>query len=180
MQLMENEKALTFNQLLTKLQTINLTVLKGRLERGAILQHIKNNKLYVNYDSWVERWSDFLDCINLNRETARQDIEIFQEFSYYLTTNPLLLQKCSYERLIRLLPVVREKKKDNHSVDLMPLLEMSVNTNRKDFDNNIKEMRGLIPDDQCINPQICDAPKMVFERCGVCGVTYRRKDLEDG
>jgi hypothetical protein len=56
---------------------------------------------------------------------------------------------------------------------------MTVNSNRKDFDNNIREMKGLIPDDQCVNPEQCDAPKMILERCGVCGVTYRRRDLEN-
>ena len=84
-----------------------------------------------------------------------------------------LLESCSYERLVRLLPIV---KKNPDSKD--ELLEMTAKTRRVDFDNNLKEMKGLVPDDQCVNPEQCDAPKIILERCGVCGVTYRRKDLE--
>ena len=57
---------------------------------------------------------------------------------------------------------------------------MTARSKREDFDNNLKEMKGLVPDDKCIDPVECDSPKIILERCTICGVTYRRKDLENG
>ena len=161
------------DSIVDKLSQINVNILRGRLERGALLKTIKTKKLYLGYDSYVNTWAEFLDTINLNRETARQDMEVHDEFSHFLMHRIDLLEKCSYERLVRLLPVV---KKNPESKD--ELLEMTATTRRVDFDNNIKEKKGLVPSDKCVNPSECDASKIILERCGICGVTYRRKDLE--
>ena len=161
------------NEIVDKLAQINVNILRGRLERGGLLKTIKMKKLYVGYDSYVNTWAEFLDAINLNRETARQDMEVYDAFSHFLMHRIDLLESCSYERLVRLLPIVK-KNPDNKD----ELLEMTAKTRSVDFDNNLKEMKGLVPDDQCVNPEQCDAPKIILERCGVCGVTYRRKDLE--
>lgn len=133
------------NDLVDELKNINLTILKGRLERGNILNRIKNEKAYVGYDSWCETFHQFLECINLNRETARQDMEVYKEFSYYLLEKHReeLLQT-SYERLVRLLPIVRKEPNMKKS-----LVDMAHRSNRADFDNNIRELKGKIPTDQC-------------------------------
>ena len=170
----------SITQAVERLNQINITVLKGRIERGALLLQLKNDKSYLGHDSWVNSWADFLDCININRETARQDMEVFQEFAEALTQRPDLLNTCSYERLIRLLPVVRLRKKEGRKVGKIMLLEMTARSKREDFDNNLKEMKGLAPNDKCVDPSNCDAPKIILERCTTCGVTYRRKDLENG
>ena len=75
--------------ILDQLKSINITILKGRLQRGMLLQKLKNQKLYVGYDGWVETWVEFLDSISLSRETARQDMEIYNEFWNYLNEEPL-------------------------------------------------------------------------------------------
>jgi len=170
----------SIQQAVNRLSEINITVLKGRIERGALLLQLKNDKSYLGHDSWVNSWSDFLDCININRETARQDMEVFQEFAEELTNRPDLLNSCSYERLIRLLPVIRLRKKEGTTIGRVRLLEMTARSKREDFDNNLKEMKGLAPNDKCVDPSNCDAPKIILERCTICGVTYRRKDLENG
>lgn len=133
------------NDLVDELKNINLTILKGRLERGNILNRIKNEKAYIGYDSWCETFHQFLECINLNRETARQDMEVYKEFSYYLLEKHReeLLQT-SYERLVRLLPIVRKEPNMKKS-----LVDMAHRSNRADFDNNIRELKGKIPTDQC-------------------------------
>lgn len=133
------------NDLVDELKNINLTILKGRLERGNILNRIKNEKAYVGYDSWCETFHQFLECINLNRETARQDMEVYKEFSFYLLEKHReeLLQT-SYERLVRLLPIVRKEPNMKKS-----LVDMAHRSNRADFDNNIRELKGKIPTDQC-------------------------------
>tara|TARA_Y100000592_G_C5444794_1_gene305421 strand:- start:259 stop:783 length:525 start_codon:yes stop_codon:yes gene_type:complete len=151
-----------------KLKSINITILKGRLQRGMLLQKVKEQKLFLGYDGWVNTWAEFLDNINISRETARQDIEIYNEFFDYLENEPLLLNTISYERLVRLLPVV---KKDKSS--LSKLLDMAARSNRTDFDNNIKEAKGLVPTDKCNCENL-----IILARCTICGVTYRRKDLE--
>ena len=159
--------------ILDQLKSINITILKGRLQRGMLLQKLKNQKLYVGYDGWVETWVEFLDSISLSRETARQDMEIYTEFWNYLNEEPLLLNAISYERLVRLLPVVKKNKSQ-----LSSLLDMAARSNRTDFDNNIREMKGKVADDKCIDPTDCDSPKIILEKCQICGVIYRRKDLE--
>lgn len=133
------------NDLVDELKNINLTILKGRLERGNILNRIKNEKAYIGYDSWCETFHQFLECINLNRETARQDMEVYKEFSFYLLEKHReeLLQT-SYERLVRLLPIVRKEPNMKKS-----LVDMAHRSNRADFDNNIRELKGKIPTDQC-------------------------------
>ena len=62
-------EATVLKDIVNKLARININILRGRLERGGILKEIKEKKLYVGYDSYVSSWSEFLDTINLNRET---------------------------------------------------------------------------------------------------------------
>tara|TARA_R100000773_G_scaffold20599_1_gene18372 strand:+ start:4640 stop:5167 length:528 start_codon:yes stop_codon:yes gene_type:complete len=154
--------------ILGRLTNINLTILKGRLERGMWLKRIKDNKLFVGHDGWVHTWAEFLDNISIARETARQDMEIYEQFASYLQNNPNLMNQLSYERLVRLLPVV----KNDHN-DKPLLLEMAASTNRADFDNNLKELKGKMPTDMCD----CETV-IILARCTVCGATHRRKDLE--
>ena len=160
--------------ILDQLKSINITILKGRLQRGMLLQKLKNQKLYVGYDGWVETWVEFLDSISLSRETARQDMEIYNEFWNYLNEEPLLLNAISYERLVRLLPVVKSRQQKSHT----DLLDMAARSSRADFDNNLRELKGKVPNDKCINPLNCDSQKIILEKCQICGVIYRRKDLE--
>jgi len=158
---------------LQRLTNINLTILKGRLERGMYLSKIKVDKIYQGYDGWVHTWAEFLDNIGIARETARQDMEIYAEFASYVQANPKLAETLTYERLVRLLPVVKSNP------DIKPaVVEMAATASRFDFDNNVKELKGQTPDDKCVNPSDCTSPKIILERCQICGVTYRRKDLE--
>ena len=159
--------------ILEHLKDVNLAILKGRLERGMWLKRIKLEKLYVGYDGWVSTWAEFLDNVSIARETARQDMEIYDQFAAYLQNNPKLMDTVSYERLVRLLPVVRKQPEQKNT-----LLDMAAKASRTDFDNNIKEMKGQVADDKCINPTDCTSPKIILEKCQICGVTYRRKDLE--
>jgi len=163
------EQKATVESLVDKLRSINVTILKGRLERGAYLLAIKQEKLYVNYDSYCVTWNNFLEAINVPRETARQDMKIYEKFAEYLNANSLWLQKIPYERLVRLLPVAENM---NNNDDVANILYMAYESNRNDFDNNLKELKGLIPTDTCKshfeNPQI-------YEKCTVCG-DFRKKD----
>jgi hypothetical protein len=159
--------------MLERLSNINLAILKGRLERGMYLAKIKVDKVFQGYDGWVHTWGEFLDSIGIPKETARQDIEIYKEFASYVQANPKLAETLTYERLVRLLPVVKSNP------DIKPtVVEMAATASRFDFDNNIKELKGQTPTDKCVNPSDCSSPKIILERCQICGVTYRRKDLE--
>ena len=159
--------------MLERLSNINLAILKGILERGMYLAKIKVDKVYQGYDGWVHTWGEFLDSIGIPKETARQDMEIYKEFASYVQANPKLAETLTYERLVRLLPVVKSNP------DIKPtVVEMAATASRFDFDNNIKELKGQTPTDKCVNPSDCSSPKIILERCQICGVTYRRKDLE--
>ena len=155
-------------QIVNKLANINVTILRGRLERGGILKTIKSKKLYIGYDSYVSSWAEFLDTINLNRETARQDMEVYDAFSHFLMHRIDLLESCSYERLVRLLPIV---KKNPDSKD--DLLEMTARTRRVDFDNNLKELKGHTATDSCEN---CMEEVIVLHKCKCCGLTVKRDE----
>jgi hypothetical protein len=159
--------------MLERLNNINLAILKGRLERGMYLSKIKVDKIYQGYDGWVHTWSEFLDSVGIARETARQDMEIYSEFANYIQANPKLAESLTYERLVRLLPVVKSNPDIKSAV-----LDMASTASRFDFENNVKELKGQTPDDKCINPSDCTSPKIILEKCQICGVTYRRKDLE--
>ncbi len=160
--------------LIEELKNINITILTGRLERGNILSRIKKSKAYIGYDSYCDTWNQFLEAIGINRETARQDIEIYNEFSYYLMQKADLMANCSYERLVRLLPVVKKEPDLKNS-----LLEMAASANRNDFDNNVKELKGKIPSDKCLSIETCENKQtIILEKCTICGLTFRRKDLE--
>ena len=50
----------------------------------------------------------------------------------------------SYERLVRLLPIVKK-----HPETKMELLTMANQSNRKDFDINVKGLKGLRTEDNC-------------------------------
>ena len=164
--MLSNKIAVNIEDCIEQLRNINLSILKGRLERGNILIHLKNNKAYIGYDSYCNTWHEFLECINLNRETARQDMEIYDQFSFYILGKKEILQNCSYERLVRLLPIV--KKEPQMKIDL---LDMATKSNRADFDNNIKELKGLIPTDTCDKhfERVID-----YEKCQNCG-EFRKK-----
>lgn len=158
-------EATVLKDIVNKLARININILRGRLERGGILKEIKEKKLYVGYDSYVSSWSEFLDTINLNRETARQDMEVYDAFSHFLMHRVDLLESCSYERLVRLLPIV---KKDPDSRD--DLLEMTARTRRVDFDNNLKELKGHTATDSCRD---CMQEVIVLHKCKCCGLTVK-------
>tara|TARA_R110000796_G_scaffold246683_1_gene371588 strand:- start:1234 stop:1731 length:498 start_codon:yes stop_codon:yes gene_type:complete len=154
-------EATVLNDIVSKLARININILRGRLERGGILKEVKAKKLYVGYDSWVTTWAEFLDTIRLNRETARQDMEVYDAFSHFLLHRVDLLESCSYERLVRLLPLVR--KDPNKKSEL---LEMTAKSRRVDFDNNLKELKGLTATDTCKEHFV---ETQLFERCVKCG-----------
>jgi hypothetical protein len=161
-------------ELVEELKSININILKGRLDRGNILTRIKDQKAYINYDSYCETWDQFLEAVGINRETARQDMQICKEFSQYLLGRLDLLQNCSYERLVRLLPVAKQKPELKSS-----LLDMAASANRTDFDNNLREIKGKMPSDNCLSLETCeDKRTIILEKCTICGLTFRRKDLE--
>ena len=164
----------TLPELVDELKNINIGILKGRLERGNILKRIKENKAYIGYDSYCETWNQFLEAVGINRETARQDMEVYDEFSYYLNERLDLLANSSYERLVRLLPVVKLKPNDKST-----LLDMAATASRADFDNNLREIKGKVPSDNCLSLDTCDNKQtIILEKCTICGLTFRRKDLE--
>lgn len=163
------EKEITVESLVDKLRSINVTILKGRLERGAYLLAIKQEKLYVNYDSYCLTWNDFLEAINLPRETARQDMKIYLLFAEYLNANSMWLQNIPYERLVRLLPIAENMTCEK---DVGDILNMALESNRRDFDNNLKELKGLMPTDTCVNHFV---NPQTYEKCTVCG-EFRRKE----
>jgi hypothetical protein len=53
---------------------------------------------------------------------------------------------------------------------------MAVRSNRADFDNNVKELKGLTPTDTC-NQHYTST--QVYEKCSNCGQFRRREDLEN-
>ncbi|QDP60285.1 MAG: hypothetical protein Unbinned834contig1000_51 [Prokaryotic dsDNA virus sp.] len=150
--------------LVGQLHLININILKDRLRRGAILEQIKEKKLYVNYDSYVETWEQFLECIQLNRETARQDMQIYYEFADYLFKEEHLMGT-SYERLVRLLPLVRKEPLQKEA-----LLHMARDANRPDFENNLRELKGKMPTDKC---EDCTDTPIILKKCRVCGKIYK-------
>ena len=153
------------NEIVDKLAQINVNILRGRLERGGLLKTIKMKKLYIGYDSYVNTWAEFLDAINLNRETARQDMEVYDAFSHFLMHRIDLLESCSYERLVRLLPIVRKAPETKDE-----LLEMTARTRRVDFDNNLKELKGYTATDSCEN---CMEEVVVLHKCKCCGLVKK-------
>ena len=150
--------------LVDDLKKIDLSILKGRLDRGSILLRIKNEKAYLGYDSYCNTWHDFLEAIQVNRETARQDMEIFKEFSEYVLENADF-EHTSYERLVRLLPFAKKEPEKKQE-----LIEMAQRCNRKDFDNNVRELKGKVATDSCEN---CMSDYIVLHKCKTCGLTVK-------
>jgi hypothetical protein len=161
MQLMEmdNKLAPTLQDYIYQLSQINIGILKGRLERGNILIKLKESKAYVGYDSYCDTWDSFLEAINISRETARQDMDIFKEFAFHLYEQRNL--NVRYERLVRLLPIVKKEPQMKQG-----LVEMATISNRADFDNNLRELKGKIPTDSCGR---CFERVQKFEKCIYCG-----------
>ena len=155
------------SELVDELKNINLNILRGRLERGNILNRIKNEKAYVGYDSYCETWHQFLECLNLNRETARQDMEIYNEFSHFLLQSQKEeLMQTSYERLVRLLPLVKQ-----HPETKLELIQMAHRSNRTDFDNNVRELKNLTATDSCEN---CMEEVIILHKCKCCGLIIKK------
>tara|TARA_Y100001972_G_scaffold123494_1_gene170847 strand:- start:3839 stop:4360 length:522 start_codon:yes stop_codon:yes gene_type:complete len=147
--------------ILDSLRNINIQLLKGRLQRGLLLKKIKEQKLYIGHDGWISTWAEFTDSISLSVETARQDIEIYNQFFKFLEEKPLLYNQIPYERLVRLLPVVKDTSED---ISIINYLDMAANSNRVDFDNNIREAKGKIATDSCKHDY-----SIVFLKCSICG-----------
>jgi hypothetical protein len=164
---MESEVSKNVFELIEDLKSIDISILKGRLERGNILLRIKNEKAYLGYDSYCNTWHEFLEAIHLNRETARQDMEIYSEFSFYvLEQTRENLKQTSYERLVRLLPIVKKEPQMKKE-----LLEMATRSNRADFDNNVRELKGLTATDSCKD---CMQEYIVLHKCKCCGLTIKK------
>jgi hypothetical protein len=153
-----------------KLRHINISILKGRLERGNILKHIKNTKAYVNYDSYVSNWNEFVEAIGINRETARQDMEVWEYFARQIMESKERLETCSYERLVRLLPVVKKEQQMAEE-----LVDMATRSNRADFNNNVRELKGQIAHDTCDRhfERVIE-----YEKCLHCG-EFRKKSYNE-
>jgi hypothetical protein len=59
------------------------------------------------------------------------------------------------------------------------LLDMAATASRTDFDNNVKELKGKVPSDKCLSIETCENKQsIILEKCTICGLTFRRKDLE--
>ena len=153
----------TLQEEVENLQTLNLSILRCRLERGNILHRIKENRAYIGYDGYCETWEQFLDAIGLERETTRAEIKIYQEFSLFILGNPEYVNKCRFERLYKLLPLVDKPVSNEKKLDL---LDMSIRSNRTDFENNLRELKGKIPTDSCGR---CFERVQKFEKCMYCG-----------
>ena len=161
----------TLQEEVENLQTLNLSILRCRLERGNILHRIKENRAYIGYDGYCETWEQFLDAIGLERETTRAEIKIYQEFSLFILGNPEYVNKCRFERLYKLLPLVDKPVSNEKKLDL---LDMSIRSNRTDFENNLRELKGKKATDICTS---CDENYIVLIKCKECGLIYKKEDL---
>ena len=92
-------------------------------------------------------------------------MEVYDAFSHFLMHRIDLLESCSYERLVRLLPIVRKAPETKDE-----LLEMTARTRRVDFDNNLKELKGYTATDSCEN---CMEEVVVLHKCKCCGLVKK-------
>ena len=51
------------------------------------------------------------------------------------------------------------------------LLEMATRSNRADFDNNVRELKGLTATDSCKD---CMQEYIVLHKCKTCGLTIKK------
>ena len=175
-EVLETPQVQTIDDKINYLRDIDITILKSRLMRGCVLKDIKDKKEYVNVDSeGSTSWYQFLEAIGIEAETARADMRIYETFWAILERNPHLTPNLKYYRLKQLLPIVKGGEPEHKVVEL---LEISTLANRKDFDNTLREAKGLIPTDNCVDVVNCQKPKQIYEKCTYCGVYIRREDLE--
>jgi len=166
----------TIDEKISTLKSIDITILKSRLIRGCILKDIKDKKEYINVDSeGSTSWYQFLEAIGIEAETARSDMRIYETFWELLEKYPHLTPNLKYYRLKQMLPLVTGAEPEHKVVEL---LEISTIANRRDFDNTIRELKGLVPTDNCIDVINCNKIKQIYEKCTYCGVYIRREDLE--
>ena len=51
---------------------------------------------------------------------------------------------------------------------------MSIRSNRTDFENNLRELKGKKATDSCTS---CDKNYIVLIKCKECGFIYKKEDL---
>ena len=94
-------------------------------------------------------------------------MEIYDQFSFYLLGKLEWLEQCSYERLVRLLPIAKQEPQMKTE-----LIDMAVRSNRADFDNNIRELKGMVATDTCDRHF---EKIVIYEKCLHCN-EFRKKD----
>jgi len=139
--------------------------LLGALQIGRALSRIQSGNLFLsdgcdNFAQYVERAHGF------KRSTAYSMIAVYQTWGQAILANPEF-QSVDPSRLIRLLPFV---DKD----DPQELLRDAVFVpDKAGFEANVRNRRGSIAPDQCLDHDFIPIP---WTQCSKCGLRKKIKE----
>ena len=125
-------KSNSVNDIVLKIVDAKQNIVKNFLIIGACLDKIQVEKLWSHWGSHLKTFDDFLKEIKMGRSTGYYCLDIWREFGVMLKSKNLDID---YSRLVKLLPVVNEKNKDEW-------LTKAESLSNDDFDDELRVAKG--------------------------------------
>lgn len=171
-------KAKEVFNLIQEIKQAQFETVQGFLVIGKNLSEIQTKKLWRYSGSHLENFEMFITELKMKHATAWNLIRIWRSFGEMIFTYKNLYDKLdgnfSYFRLVKLLPII----KDSDEKQKKEWLEKSVLLLPNDFNDEIREARGLITTDQCEHK----GDKEYFFKCCDCKkwikIIEKKNDLE--
>jgi len=163
---LKNEKAERVFNLVNEIQKAKSETVRNFLIIGRNLDLIQKEKIWQYYGEHLKRFDDFLKEIGIGRSTAYNCIAIWREFGGLLMSKRLDIE---YFRLVKLLPVVKNKSEEEKESWLLKAENLTV----EGFNDEIREAKGFLATDNCPHPE---EERIYFYRCRKCGKWVKTDD----
>jgi hypothetical protein len=126
------------------------------LARGEILSRLRDHKNYLKLGAHIKNMGDLYKELNITRKAGNHYERVYRRFKEYIESNALDISEVPLRRLIRLITVGDE--------DLGHMVEQAKVLNEKDFDDEVKMLKGKPSYLDCSHEE-----QEIHARCKRCG-----------
>ena len=160
------KKAESIHKLVQEISDAKKHLVGNFLVIGRNLTVIQETKLWRYYGDHLKNIRDFFKELGFSNAKGYHYINIWKQFGEYLLDQKIEVEYLGVARLQKLLPLVNDENKADWvaKANTIPRME--------DFDNEIKEAKGMMPTDQC---ECLKEMQEFYTRCSVCD-KYRKRD----
>jgi hypothetical protein len=163
---MEVVKAQKLDELTNQINECIREGAKRFLQMGFNLKLIRDGNLWHHsgaqtFREWAERE------VHLKKSQVYNAMDSYEKYQHIIKDNPEL-QGIEQTRMVKLLPFTNGDERTEE------LLLMAATVDAKGFDNNLRELKGKIADDDCKCPEEFQDD---YTKCQLCGKFHRIIDV---